>query len=348
MTTRNGHALPLTLAAIIVIALVAAIAAEQVRSSTRTISALSDQIRYQTALISAEQTLIYELLTEPMTPEGVAIGSQTDITLLAMGANASTLDSAVVRANGQPYQVGPLNPVIIRLYDDQTFLNAASSDPAYVSDVLSLFDIPRTDHSRYAAALRDYQDEDDLRALSGAEASDYDQPGLPTNKPLRDALELCAVKYWETSPICDDPARVLLTMRTRRSDRLNPGLSSEALLSILMPHASAEAIAEAHANYANRIYTRFGDIGADTFDVNRDPLSTLSAPGPIVTLISHTPDASVVQRTVIGLTPNSLISPFVVHSKYAIGGDYAQNLLRIERLDDVAPLPQPTSIRTER
>ena len=348
MTTRNGYALPLTLAAIIVIALVAAIAAEQVRSSTRTISALSDQIRYQTALISAEQSLIYEMLTEPMTIDGVAIGAQSDVTLLALGASSSRPDSSVVRANGHPYQIGQPTPVIIRLYDDQTFLNAASSDPAYVSDILSLFGIPRTNHSRYAAALRDYQDEDDLRTLSGAEASDYDQPGLPTNKPLRDALELCAIKYWEASPVCDDPARLLLTMRTRRSDRLNPRLTSEALLGILMPDASAEAIADAHANYANRTYTRFGQIGADAFDIVRDPLSNISAPGPLLTLVSHTPDARVAQRSVIELTPNSLISPFVVHSKYAIGGDYTQNILRIERLDDVAPLPQPTSIRTER
>jgi hypothetical protein len=348
MTTRTGYALPLTLAAIIVIALVAAIAAEQVRSSTRTITALSDQVRSRTSLISAEQTLIYEMLTEPMAVDGIAIGSQSDVTLLAMGSSASSPDSSVVRANGSPYQIGLPTPVIIRLYDDQSFLNAASSDPAYISDILSLFGVPRTDHSRYAATLRDYQDEDDLRTLSGAEASDYDQPGLPANKPLRDALELCAIKYWEDSPVCDDAGRLLLTLRARRTDRLNPRLTSEALLGLLMPEASPEAITEAHTNFATTSYTRFAQIGADAFDIVRDPLSTLTAPGPILTLITHTPDAGMAQRTVIELTPNSLISPFVVHSKYAIGGDYTQNILRIERIDDVAPLPQTTSIRTER
>ena len=111
---------------------------------------------------------------------------------------------------------------------------------------------------------------------------------------------------------------------------------------------TAQPYADAHANYANRTYTRFGQIGADAFDIIRDPLSNISAPGPLLTLVSHTPDARVAQRSVIELTPNSLISPFVVHSKYAIGGGYSQNILRIESIDDVAPLPQTPSLASER
>ena len=346
MTLRHGYALPLTLAAIIVIAIVAAMAAEQVRSSTRTVTELVDQMRFRTEMVSAEQTLIYELLTEPMTMAGVALGQQTDTMSLIIGDTRPVDTTSLIRANGQAYAYS--GSVIARLYDDQAFLNAASSDPVYISDILSLYGVPRNQHARFVAALRDYQDEDDLRTLGGAEASDYEQSGLPSNQPLRDALELCSVMYWSESDLCDDTGRLLLTFRARTSDSLSPALVSEALLSLMTPEAEPEDIRDTFQLFAARQFTNFGQIDQGRFDAVRDPLSTVTAPGPYLTLITQTPDASVVRRTVIELTPNSLTSPFVVHSKYAIGGEYSQNILRIESIDDVAPLPQPPTLASER
>lgn len=347
MTTRHGYALPLTLAAIIVIALVAAMAAEQVRSSTRTVTQLVDQMRSRTEMVSAEQTLIYTLLTEPMTMNGISMGGQSDITSLVLGTGDLQNATDVIRANGQAYRYGE-GSVVARIYDDQAFLNISSSDPAYLSDILYLYDIPRAQHARLIASLRDYQDEDDLRTLGGAEASDYELDGYPTNQPLRDVLEVCAVMHWSDTPVCEDRGRLLLTARTRSSDRINPRLVSEAMLALMRPELDRDAVNDTYAMFAQQQLTAFDQIDQGRFDVVRDPLSTLTAPGPYLTLITQTPDASVVRRTVIELTPESLISPFVVHSKYAIGGDYSQNILRIESIDDVAPLPQTPSLASER
>jgi type II secretory pathway pseudopilin PulG len=347
---REGYALPMTLAAIIVIGLVAAMAAEQVRSSTRTVSALMDQMRARTAMSSAEQTLIYGLLTEPMTADGVAYGANSDMIGLFLGGQtqAATETGALVPANGLPHRYDDTSNVIVRLYDDQTFIDADNAGPDYISSYLSLFDVPAQLHPRLTAALRDYQDSDDLRSLGGAEAGDYEQDGMPPNTPLRDALELCAVKYWSETAVCEDTGRLLLTFRTRNNERLNPRLASEALLGLMVDPASNLDAGEAFRRFANREYTQFSQINRDAFDIIRDPLSTLTLPGPNVVIVTQTPDALTVQRTVVELTPNSLISPFVVHSKYAIGGGYSQNILRIESIDDVAPLPEPPSIHSER
>lgn len=347
MIVRHGYALPLTLAAIIVIALVAAMAAEQVRSSTRTVTQLVDQMRSRTEMVSAEQTLIYTLLTEPMTMNGISIGGQSDVTSLVLGTGGLQDTTDVIRANGQAYRYGE-GSVVARIYDDQAFLNISSSDPAYLSDIFHLYDIPRTQHARLIASLRDYQDDDDLRTLGGAEAPDYELDGQPTNQPLRDVLEVCAVMHWSDTPVCEDRGRLLLTARTRGSDRLSPRLASEAMLALMRPDLDRAAIGDTFESFAQQQLTAFDQIDQGRFDVVRDPLSTLTSPGPYLTLVTQTPDASVVRRTVIELTPESLISPFVVHSKYAIGGDYSQNILRIESIDDVAPLPQTPSLASER
>ncbi|VXC81799.1 Type II secretion system (T2SS) protein K [Oceanicaulis sp. 350] len=348
MTPRDGYALPLTLAAIIVIALVAAIAAQQVRTSTRTITDLTDQLRLRTQMVSAENTLIYELLTEPMTQRGLAVGQVSDPLSMVLGGAVVSDDTPILRVNGTAYRFSPESEIVVRAYDDQSFFNINSYNPDYSSAVLNLYGVPEVEHARFAAALRDYQDEDGLRTLGGAEAGDYEVGGLPTNKPLRDALEVCAIKYWDESAVCADPGRLLLTARTRGNDLMVHQLVSEPVLDLMMPDASAQEVRDLFAEFSNETLTSFNQIGAPEFDVIRDPLSIVSAPGPVLTLLIHTPDTRLTHRVVLELTPNSLISPFVVHSKYAIGGDYTQNILRIERLDDVAPLPQPTSIRTER
>ena len=347
MSLRQGYALPLTLAAIIVIALVAAMAAEQVSRSTRTLTVLVDRMQAQTAMVSAEQTLIYEALTEPMTMNGIAVGQASDPTSALLGNQRNVDSGSLIRANGQAYRFGAA-PVIVRLYDDQAFLNAASFDPSYIRDVLDLFDVPDEQHARMIAALQDYQDEDDLRTLGGAEASDYEQPGLPANRYLRDVTELCAVMYWSESAVCEDSGRLLLSFRIRANDRLNPVAASEALLALMMPEASPQERQEAFGLFSDGQYTSFSQIGQDRFDLIRDPLSTFTSPGPHLVLITHSPDGVLAQRTVIELTPSSVNSPFVVHSKYAIGGDYSQNILRTESIDDVAPLPQPSALTAER
>jgi hypothetical protein len=345
MTYRDGYALPLTLAAIAVIALVAAIAAREVRSATASISALSDQTRNQAALISAEQTMIYWLLTEPMGRGGVEVGGESGPLILRemrsgprVGAISANVEE--ISANGAPHRFG-LEGTIVRLYDDQSFFNIAETNAATLSRTLSAYGVPEQQHRRLSAALSDFQDLDNRRQLGGAEAADYRDRPPPPNRVLADALEVCAVLGWEQTEVCEDPGRLLLTARSRTSSRIVPALSSTHLLDLLADEgADINAI---HHAFATGALQRFSEIGAPDFDVETDPLSVIQSPGPVMVIVSHDSSAINARRTVLEITPISLFAPFVVRSNYVIGGSYVQNALQVERIEDVEPLPEPAA-----
>jgi hypothetical protein len=223
MTHRDGYALPLTLAAIAVIALVAAIAAREVRSATASITALSDQTRNQAELISAEQTLIYLALTEPMGMRGVEVGGVGGSLFLREIQTAPP--GEIIPANGAPRRFGA-EGAIIRLYDDQSFLNISTTNEAALSRTLAAYGVARSQHRRLSATLNDFQDADDRRRLGGAEAADYRDRPPPPNRRLRDALEACAVLGWEQIEACEDRGRLLLTARARNTTKIPPQLVS--------------------------------------------------------------------------------------------------------------------------
>lgn len=322
----------MTLAAIIVIALVSAIAAQQLRASTQSVTRLADHVRAEAGLTAAEQTAIYLALTEPMTVNGIDVGGQASV--LGSGGVAGRM----VAANGSPYRYGD---GVVRLYGGQSFLNLTSTDPEALSDALAVFGVPESEHDVMYAELLDFQDADDFKRLSGAEAADYDEPGLPPNRPLRDVLEVCAVKSWRGSAVCSDRGRLLLLGRARDTDPVPARLASLPLLTAIS--GDEERAADAFARYASGAWREFARIGAPQFDVVRDPLAAASVPGPELVIVSHSFDGTDARYTAIELTPGSVQSPFLIRGRYAIAGDYAQRALRIESPSDVTPLPEPSA-----
>lgn len=331
---RAGYALPMTLAAIIVIALVCAVAAEQLRASTASVSRLADQVQTRASLISAEQTLIYLILTEPMSARGVEVGGRGDAMI-----GVDTTSSVPVSANGAAFRPSEEGAAIVRLLSSQSFLNLASTNFQGLSRALTLLGVPASEHQAMFAALQDYQDEDNLRRLGGAEASEYDEDGLPPNQPLRHVLEVCAVQGWSESEVCADRSRLLMLTGLRNGDGLSPRLASKILLSEILP--DPEEAAYAFERYAAGDWRTFDQIGAPEFDAVTDPLAGSSFPGPTLTIISHSPDGQNARRTELEITPSSLQSPFRIKSRYVISGPYAQSALRIENPADATPLPQP-------
>lgn len=339
MTIRPGYALPMTLASIIVISLVASIAARQVQTSTTAITTLSERISTQAALISAEQTMIYTLLTEPMTLEGVGVGGASDAASLILGTT-SALSNQILPANGEPLLYNEERPVIIRLLDDQSLFNITAANPDTLSEVLSAFGVPEIQHSRFAATLLDYQDTDDIRSLGGAESADYETPGLPPNRPVRDVREVCSILVWRDSVLCQDPSVIMLTSRPRTGDHPTATMASKEVLTIILD--SSENAEQAFERLNTGEWRTFAEMGAPQFDSLRDPLSVSGVPGPVLILLSQTPDARQVHRTVLRLTPTGLSAPFEILSKYDMGGPYVQSALAQESLNDVATLPEPS------
>lgn len=337
MRAREAYVLPFALVAIAIIAIVSATAAEQVQRASRSIGEISDRTRMEVDLVSAEQTMLYLLLTEPMGPQGIEVGGTTDI-FGQGGSSAGEIDT--VRADGSPRLFGP-PPVIVRVYDDQTFLNIAAVDEATQVRNLSLFGVPRARAERLAATLADYQDPDDLRRLGGAEARDYPDATPPPNRALRDVLEVCSVMNWADTNMCADTGRLLLVGRVRRSDNLNAALPSLPLLELMLDDP-AEARAAYQAMQRREIIS-FDSIGWPEFDQETDPLSGPSYPGPTLVLMTHPPAGAPIRRTVVELNTGSIIAPFFLHSKYVIGGGYSQSALAVEDVESVEGVPEPAA-----
>lgn len=335
--TRDGYILPFALVAIAVIAIVSATAAGQVQRASHSIGQLADRSRMEAGLISAEQTMLYLMLTEPMGSQGIEVGGTGD----PFGLAAETSDGIdLVRADGSPRSFGE-RAVITRLFDDQSFLNFASANEAVQVRNLSMFGVSRAQAERLAATLADYQDTDDLRRLGGAEARDYPAGAAPANRPIRDVLEVCSVMGWSETEVCDDPGKLLLVGRTRYSDALNPRLPSLPLLQMMLGDD-----ADAGAAYRAMQQLEIGDfatIGRPEFDVESDPLSGPGYPGPTLILMTHPLAGSPIRRTVVELNTGSIIAPFFIHSKYVMGGGEAQDFTAVEDVERVEELPEPAT-----
>lgn len=335
---REGYILPLALASITVIALVAAIAASQVRRASDTVYSLSERARLEAEMISAEQTLIYLLLTEPIAAEGINIGGESALSFL--GEQSLEGQANLLRADGTPRAFGG-DGSYIRLYDQQSFLNFSSTDEATQDRNLSLFDVPAETRGRLIASLADFQDDDSLRRLGGAEKPDYEAPHLPANRPLRDILELCSVQGWGETPVCQDHGRLLLLGQVRSSDQINRRLASVALLEQMT--GDEESARQAKRALRSGEISSFTALGHPAFDRETDILSVPGYPGPIFALVTHDGEGGAARRTVIELTPNNVTAPFLIRNRYVIGGDYARRILAIEDEASVEEIPEPAT-----
>lgn len=344
-TTREGYALPMTLAAIAILAMVSAMAAYQLERSSQAITALNDHTRAHTELLSAQETLIYLLLTETMGISGIQPGLTTTQRLFGVSDNEDIDLSGRVLANGTPYHLEGTD-LFVRLYDPQGLITFSGQSETGVKRALSGFQIAQTQQDRMAATLADYQDENNIRRLGGAEAVHYpDDLAPPPNRRLREPLEVCAVLGWQDSVVCEDPGRLLLTTSIRNNEHLNPRLVSREVIGQLYgdPFLQQDETQAAYERLTSGQVTRFGQLGFPEFDANTDIFSISGPPGPDLIIVTHTRDGKIAWRSRVRLTTGSVISPFFIQSKYAIGSDYVERVLRIEGGQDVAPLPEPGS-----
>lgn len=334
---RTGYVLPLTLVAIIVVSIVVAIAAGQLRSASNRVFELQQESATRLEAYSAEQTMIYLLLTEPVAAEGIDIGGSGESALFGLPPGAQA-EGVLMPADGSPMQFGD---VVVRLYDDQSFLNFRSFNPPTLVRNLSVFGLDPAQAGNYVARLQDFQDEDALRRIAGAEPSSYLSPGRPADRPILDVLEVCSVQQWEDTPVCADRGRLLLTSRARTTDALNPRLVSEALLQLML--GEPEPARRAFQAFQTQELVTFSSLGLPEFDIETDPLSAPGFPGPTFILVTHDQSGTPAWRTVVRLTPGSVDTPFFIESKYGMGGSFVREVLSVESTSSVGALPEPSS-----
>ncbi|MEO1039959.1 MAG: hypothetical protein AAFX09_10465 [Pseudomonadota bacterium] len=340
MTRREGYAFPLTLGAIAIIALIATIASAQVRASTEAMAALTDLTRERLEAHSAEQSFLYYMLTEPSVPLGLEIGALSRFERQFRNFQPAET-TYLVRADGSANQIGD-TPMVVRYFDEQAFFNLATTDEVTVRQLHEAFGTPSLAHDRLAAALADFQDVDDERRFSGAEAFEYDDPLLPANRELRHPLEACQVLGWAQTPVCDDPGLLLLLGAIRETSELNASMVSAPMLDLLMRDRRAADREFAFERAASGELTRFGEIGLDRYDELFDPVSFPTPPRLRFAVIVHDLEGQTAWRTDYLLTMSSQRAPFSVRGRYRIGGETVQRHLQIGPDDPLQRIPEPS------
>jgi len=340
---RPGYAFPMALLAVIVIAVVTTAAAEQVRSAASGVIRLADAAARDREAASLEQTLIYQLIAEPTNLNGLDIGGvpgQMNYRSLGLEVDRTAGVSGVtIRADGEPYAgpPGAGSGLIVRLLDQEAFINLGAGAPADLQRALDLLGLEREETVRLAAALADYQDFDDLRRLSGAEAPAYDDPDLPPNAPLREPLEVCRVAGWADTRLCREPGRLLLLAEVRTSSALNARFASPMLLEAAFDEP--EDAAQARRLIQSGAAVRFADVGRPELDGAADPFDTAGGVGPGLVVLIHPRDGAPVRRTSLRLTPQDLTSPYEVANRYTVGGAAIARSLEVPESVELFELP---------
>lgn len=340
---RPGYAFPMALLAVIVIAVVTTAAAEQVRSATSGVIRLADAAARDREAASLEQKVIYQLIVEPAHSNGLEIGGvprQLQLSSLGLASGqAESPTGVVIRADGEPYRAPDAmnTDLLIRLLETSTFVNLATGEVADLERALDLLGVNDADHAKLAAALADYQDWDDFRRISGAEAPAYDEPDLPPNVPLREPLEVCRVAGWALSEVCSEPGRLLLLADIRTSSALNPRFASPMLLEAAFDEP--EDAAQARRLIQSGAAVRFADVGRPELDGAADPFDIAGGVGPGFVLLIHPRDGSPVRRTSLRLTPQDLTSPYEVANRYTVGGAAIARSLEVPESVELFELP---------
>lgn len=193
---RSGFALPATLAVLGVTTLVFLVAITALASLTAEARSARDRVRFLQQAMTAEATLAYLASTEPLRPQGFAVGAGRILDEFSRQPGAapatSGLEAAEVRLDGRTYLMDVDGPVTAALQDQAGLLNLAFLDDAAWMRLLGEVGVAPREAQRLTARYRDYVDADDLRRVDGAEARDYPRHG-PANRALLRPTELLSV-----------------------------------------------------------------------------------------------------------------------------------------------------------
>jgi len=335
---REGYVFPLVLAAIVLITLVTAIASTQVRLGNARMADMIGRETTHRAFHSAEQTFLYLALTSPAGFEGLEVGAVRgpggDLSLPSLEPERASL----VPANGVPVLFGDA-PVVLRYLDQQAFLNLTGTEPVYLETRFDVLGIDRSLHRTVYAQLGDFQDEDDLTRVGGAESDAYAQEGLPPNRIITSPLEACVPPVLAGLEICTDEGRLLLLTEPRFSSQLNVRVVSRFMLDALA--GQADVLGRQGWESEDGIIESFGAIGWPEFDVHTDVFHLPSPPSNQFVLITQGMDGVLVRRTSFELTPGTDARPYVIRSRYRIGGEYVRNALKVPDAETSRRLPEP-------
>jgi type II secretory pathway component PulK len=113
-----------------------------------------------------------------------------------------------------------------------------------ITKLINSFNIPNVKPDVVRSSLIDWQDEDDLVLVNGAEANYYNKVGLPTNMPLQSMSELTQIKGF--TPALITALKPYVTIRAQ--EYFNPLNAPKRVLALFVDNLTLEKVIELRHN----------------------------------------------------------------------------------------------------
>lgn len=228
--TQRGFVLAATLWMLAILAVAAVYFAGRIQHARELAQAAQAHSQALLDLDSARAEILFRIATTPFSIYGLGTSAKDAVAL-----------------DDRPY-LGP-GGSLIRLQDNRGLLNLNIVNDARLDRFLSILGAPAARRAALIDALRDYIDDDDLKHLNGAEATDYAAAGLPPprNAKLVTPMEAKSIFGWADVPqLWQDNLLPRLTT-TSGSFSLNPNTASWQTLATMrgMTPEGAQAIMQA-------------------------------------------------------------------------------------------------------
>lgn len=291
---QKGFILVLTIWILAAIAIATAYFGERVQASLRAAVVRQDINGAELALSDGRAEVLFRLATLPVTVWGLG-----------------DLPNAI-RLDGRPYAEGPGT---IELQDVAGLIGLNSFNDDAMSQLLTTFGVPQSQHAPLIDALRDYADDDDLRRLNGAEAVQYAAAGLPSgprNVPLASPLELHDVLGWGgEASLWNNSPNILDFTAPESAGRLNPNTAPWQVLTSLPGVTPDIARLFMARRELQPIDAAWVDRTIGTrYDTLPSPLQTF--PSDQIRVTQRLPGLPWVVRYNIHLTPTGMFGPWKI------------------------------------
>ncbi|PJK09229.1 hypothetical protein CO608_06975 [Lysobacteraceae bacterium NML08-0793] len=234
---QRGFVLIIVLLTLVVLTLLAGSAALTTQAAIERAQEELDIFEGELDMLSTRDTLLFMLSTQPRNAAGLSTERYITPPQFSDEENIELFGSAItgneIRLDRRAY-IG-IGQAAFALQDDRGLLNPNWGDPFMIHNMLKMLGVTVERYQQYLDTLEDYQDEDDLRLLNGAEQEQYQAVGLPgpSNQPLATPLELRQILQWNDllAPVSDE--HLLQIMTIARTPQLNLNTAPIEVLRLL-------------------------------------------------------------------------------------------------------------------
>lgn len=322
---QRGFVLALTLMTLAVLTVVLGFLYERTLSELRLAQARAERMQAMLGFADTQAELIYRMLTNPMSFEGVGLKP-----------HAIRVDDSLYRGAGA---------TLVSIQDTRGLFNLNFMPDDRLSRLLQALGVPPLEAARLVDTLRDYTDADNLRRLNGAEAAEYAAAGLPPprNADVLTPLDLRNVLGWAERPELWGRRSIEALTTTARVTGVNPNTAPlEVLLTLPgVTRESAELLLRLRRERTlfEPDFIRFGQAEPGTMF-----LPTLVMPAATLRVTHYAPKVNWAMRYSVTLTPRDPQGPWRIDHAYRVAAPKS-----VADLDDrvIAGLPGRVSTPPE-